>query len=75
MKTEIIILSGGYSIREISYKIIVGGLGIQKTGGGKLLALFIYIANKILRRRGRVALLAKKTYIYVESHESGVETC
>lgn len=40
-----------------------------------MLALFIYISNSILRRRGRVALLAKKTYIYVGSHESGVETC
>lgn len=29
MKTEIIILSGRHSIRGISYKIIVGGLGTQ----------------------------------------------
>lgn len=72
MKTEIIILSGRYSIRGVSSKVIVGGLGIQDRLGQ--VACFIYISNSILRR-GRVALLAKKTCIYVESHESGVETC
>lgn len=42
VKMEIIILSGGHSIRGISYKIIVGGLGTQdRLGLACLLCLFI----------------------------------
>lgn len=42
MKIEIIILSGRHSIRGISHKIIVGGLGTQdRLGLACLLCLFI----------------------------------
>lgn len=40
----------------------------------RLLALYVLTSNSILRRRGRVAALAKKR-VYVETHEFGGETC